>query len=35
MAVKNTNLGGTDWIYGYTIYSVDLNDTFNLFAYNG
>lgn len=29
MAVKNTLLGGTDWIAGGNIIAVDLNDTLN------
>jgi len=31
MAVKNTKLGGTDWVEGggVVVPSVDLNDTFN------
>ena len=29
MAIKNTNLGGTDWVTDETLYSADLNDTFD------
>jgi len=29
MAVKNTNLGGTDWTDGDILYAADLNDTFD------
>jgi len=29
MAIKNTLLGGTDWIDGEVLYAADLNDTFD------
>ena len=29
MAIKNTNLGGTDWADGETLEAADLNDTFD------
>jgi len=29
MAIKNTNLGGTDWVNNETLTHTDLNDTFN------
>ena len=29
MAIKNTALGGTDWIDGIVLYAADLNDTFD------
>lgn len=29
MAIKNTDLGGTDWVDGEVLYSADLNDTFD------
>ena len=32
MAIKNTLLGGTDWIDGAILYSEDLNDTFDKVA---
>jgi len=32
MAIKNTILGGTNWIDGEVLYSVDLNDTVNATA---
>lgn len=31
MAIKNTNLGGTDWPAGQNLLRVDLNDTFDAF----
>ena len=36
MAIKNTNLGGTDWIDGAVLEAADLNDTFDAtFSYFG
>jgi len=29
MAIKNTDMGGTDWVDAETLYAVDLNDTFD------
>ena len=29
MAIKNTNLGGTNWAAGDIVWSADLNDTFD------
>jgi microcystin-dependent protein len=33
MAVRNSNLGGTDWSDGEILYAADLNDTFDAFGY--
>ena len=32
MAIRNLNLGGTDWNYGDVLYAADLNDTFDAFV---
>jgi len=29
MAIRNTNLGGTDWLAGDDLLAADINDTFN------
>lgn len=32
MAIRNTNMGGTDWTDGELGYSTDVNDTFDEIA---
>jgi len=33
MAIKNTELGGTDWVDGEILYAIDMNDTVDKVGY--